>query len=312
MGKVLGINYYGSTGAMLGRNRSSAIYHSPGFGQLMEGPGTYNIAPNSMEELTEAVDARLRKDMLVVSGDHVVSYPLFSAIGKNRSRFDVGKGEKLGLVVLDQHVDGYESYRGLCRPNVLRRLIEDGKVKHVVVAGVRPSEYAIFTGERSDRNGLPFINRLVARLYHKEFDGLHDNITVVPLESARNLPDAIDIGLKELAKRGIVHVGLDVDADVFDSGEIKGVGFSLNNLGRFPFPERQFIRRQLGERGMPAGNIENDLTAAANDVLSSYDGKLNVVLRGLTEIEPENEGLTNEGLTSGNTKKLVRAFAEKF
>jgi len=308
MGKVLGINYFGDLGAMLG-SRVRDVYHSRGFEKIIKETGGSHYAPASLEEIAEITDAQLGKGTPIVSGDHSVSHPVFGTIDRRRSRFDIEKGDKVGALILGQHVDGYKSYGGLCRANVIRRLVNDGLVDHVVIAGVRPSEYAIFTGDQKDRSGLPYFNRLVARRYLGEFDGLHENLTVIPMTSIRDLPDAVDRGMKELAKRGIVHVGLDFDADVLDSGGFTGVGYSLNALNKFKFPERQFIESQLHEGGMPSYNLENQMSAI-RDVLHGHSGKSNLVSAHLAEIEPENENPTTGSIQ--NTSRLVRAFAGNF
>ncbi len=304
MGNVLGINYSPGMCAILG-DRGINKHYNQGFENLIEGiDGHVNYKANSLDVIGRFAHDFMSKETKVISGDHVVVHPLFDTVDKNRPKFDVGRGEKLGAVVLDQHVDAYKYGKGIQGNNVYRRLIESGIVDNVVVLGVRPSEYALFTGRKEDRKGLPFYNKVTAQVFHREFDGMHGRINAVPLALAGNMADAVEIGLKELTKRGVAHIGVDIDADVFDSSEMTGVGYSPNALKKFWLPERIFIENQLNEKGMTVGDIAGQMKAT-NEVLRGYSGNVNVIFKHLTEIDP-----VNEIPVTGTTERLVRAFSE--
>lgn len=301
MEQLIAVNYKGDMGAM--SKRDGGVYSSPAFGDMMAGLGANVVFPASHRDMADYFNGNYSKGDRVFSGDHVVTYFPMSTINANRQKYDVDRNGKIGLVVFDQHIDAYKSYKGLNRANVMRRLIEEGKVDHVIIAGVRPSESALYTG---NTKGLNIYDKAVSMLYGGEFSDVKDKITIVPAAGMKSIPDVVEQSVKSFRGKGIENIGIDFDLDVFDSEKIKGVGYSLNSLGKFPLLERIFIRNQLNQEGYDPQNVRAELSGV-NGVLQAYKGKINPVYKGVTEIELENEG---RGSTA--TADLVRDFAECF
>jgi len=90
---------------------------------------------------------------LSAGGDHLVSYPILKALGKERP---------LGMVHFDAHTDLFEGYFGgfrLTHGTPFRRAIEDGVLdpKRVVQIGIRGSMYDYDDRDFADKVGVRII-----------------------------------------------------------------------------------------------------------------------------------------------------------
>ncbi len=96
-----------------------------------------DIEGKSFEDIVSSVEGRISsiyrgQKFLFLGGDHSITYATFRGLRK-------ASGQEFGLVYFDAHPDCYEIYDGnpYSHACTVRRLVEEGYVKDVVMIGIR-------------------------------------------------------------------------------------------------------------------------------------------------------------------------------
>lgn len=197
------------------------------------------------------------EDNVVLSSDHANSYFLLKEYAVD------------GLVVVDQHIDLWD-FKGFNKSNFFRRCFEEKLIKFIVFVGVRESEMEEF-----------------------KFEKERFNVEIVKTDDFNEgVLNAFDI----LKKKGMKNIAIDIDLDAFDSDIIKGVEYCKENLKNVLDDRKEYIEKQLNEKGL---NIDFDVEKLKN---SAIENNLNILYWHITEFEPEFD----DGKTLELIKEIIR------
>ena len=173
---------------------------------------------NSLRRIERYFSRLVAKGIRPISagGDHLVSYPILKALGKERP---------LGMVHFDAHTDLFEGYFGgfkLTHGTPFRRAIEDGVLdpKRVVQIGIRGSMY--------DYDDRDYAAKVGVRIIDIE-------------EFARLGVDATMKIAREVVGAGPTYVSFDIDG--LDPAYAPGTG--TPEIGGFTNREAMFMLRHL-------------------------------------------------------------------
>lgn len=208
---------------------------------------------SSLEKLVDKesfVDTRICLTM-----DHSMTYHFLKATRKQYP------DARIGLVVLDQHIDLYSASThgdALNRANVFRLAFEKRLLDAAVFGGIRSIEYA--ANLKSPNPILDIFVKKHRQRYHSDINSIIENVLILTAqEIQRDCRILVDKACFYLKNKNIDVICFSVDLDGFDSDEIRGVEynrsmpfriFKLNPHNRMVWFESLFIGLQLREPGL--------------------------------------------------------------
>lgn len=200
------------------------------------GISTLYFAPQNREELLRVIRDNIKSNTLVISTDNAVSYAIFRALSEKNRPLRTN-------IVLDQHMDIY-SYRthgkSLTKANPYRIALDEKLIQHIIFVGTRLLEEAflnpyILLGSPRHFLDLPYA---WFRYRQGQHSGLEKKTDILPVSLHRNFAKAAAEAIRLVENyhladllQGVVSpysFGLEIDLDVFDSQEIRGVDYGVD------------------------------------------------------------------------------------
>lgn len=200
------------------------------------GIATFYSAPQSREELFRVAHDKIKANTLVISTDNAVSYAIFRALSENNRPLRTN-------IILDQHMDIY-SYpthgKSLTKANPYRIALDEKLIQHVIFVGARLLEEAflnpyILLGSLRHFLDLPYA---WFRYRQGQHAGLEKKTDILPVSLHQNFAKAAAEAIRLVENyhladlmRGVVSsysFGFEIDLDVFDSREIRGVDYGVD------------------------------------------------------------------------------------
>jgi len=254
---VLGIRWDGSSSYRRGSSKapkfireatSEEIYNSfsEGLVNLAEAWSYLDLGDiegESFEDIVSSVEERVSgiyrgQKFLFLGGDHSITYATFRGLRR-------ASGQEFGLIYFDAHPDCYEIYDGnpYSHACTVRRLVEEGYVKDVVMVGIRAAtkqqvEFAkergieIFSVDEVDEFGVGMERAYVS------FD---IDVLDPAFAPGSSNPEPGGLSMRELI-RAIKK--LDIDLVAFDIVEVNP---EFDHSGITCFAAAKIIREMLGK-----------------------------------------------------------------